>query len=222
MATAFESEVPFRNWSGEPVGPPDPERQAADRAGALSFRSYYTYRARFCTPGQGREKGGVEGHIGYARRNFLVPVPEVADFQELNELLHERFQAQGRRRIRGREDARSIDERFEAERGRLLPLPETPFENTKILRSERTATRRSTTAIDTRCRGPTWAGGSGRPPIYLQDRKVVEHERIFANSKWDRPQALPGSDPSRGPGPSSSGGLAGPELRSAAADPAPR
>ena len=76
----------------------------------------------------------MEGHIGYARRNFLVPVPEVADFPELNERLLERCQAQGRRRIRGREDARSIDERFEAERGRLLPLPETPFENTKILR----------------------------------------------------------------------------------------
>ena len=109
-------------------------KQRIEQERFVSFRSYYTYRARFCTPGQGREKGGVEGHIGYARRNFLVPVPEVADFPELNERLLERFQAQGRRRIRGREDARSIDERFEAERGRLLPLPETPFENTKILR----------------------------------------------------------------------------------------
>ena len=39
----------------------------------VSFRSHYTYRARYCTPGQGQEKGGVEGLIGFARRNFLVP-----------------------------------------------------------------------------------------------------------------------------------------------------
>ena len=76
-------------------------KQRIEQERFVSFRSYYTYRARFCTPGQGREKGGVEGHIGYARRNFLVPVPEVADFPELNERLHERCQAQGRRRIPG-------------------------------------------------------------------------------------------------------------------------
>ena len=166
-------------------------KQRIEQERFVSFRSYYTYRARFCTPGQGREKGGVEGHIGYARRNFLVPVPEVADFQELNERLHERFQAQGRRRIRGREDARSIDERFEAERGRLLPLPETPFENTKILRVR--ADRYQTVNVDrNRYSVPgAYVGrwlrahvGCDQVEIYLQDRKVVEHERIFANSKW--------------------------------------
>ena len=41
----------------------------------VSFRSYYTYEARFCNPGLGREKGGVEGLVGFARRNFLVPLP---------------------------------------------------------------------------------------------------------------------------------------------------
>ena len=51
----------------------------------VSFRSHYTYRARYCTPGQGQEKGGVEGLIGFARRNFLVPLPRVRDFEELND-----------------------------------------------------------------------------------------------------------------------------------------
>ena len=50
-----------------------------------AFRSYYTFEARFCNPAKGQEKGGVEGLVGFARRNFLVPIPEVKDFDELNE-----------------------------------------------------------------------------------------------------------------------------------------
>ena len=53
----------------------------------IGFRSYYLFDSRFCTPGQGHEKGGVESDVGYSRRNFLVPMPEVADFDELNQLL---------------------------------------------------------------------------------------------------------------------------------------
>jgi hypothetical protein len=29
-------------------------------------------RTQFCTPGEGHEKGGVEGEGGYFRRNHLV------------------------------------------------------------------------------------------------------------------------------------------------------
>jgi transposase len=43
----------------------------------VSFRSYYTFKARFCNAGQGHEKGNVEWLVGYARRNFLVPLPKV-------------------------------------------------------------------------------------------------------------------------------------------------
>ncbi len=34
-----------------------------------------TPESRFCSPGRGNEKGGVEGLVGFARRNFLVPFP---------------------------------------------------------------------------------------------------------------------------------------------------
>ena len=80
----------------------------------VSFRSHYTYRARYCTPGQGQEKGGVEGLIGFARRNFLVPLPRVRDFEELNHLLAQRCEQYGTHQIGGREDSRTVDERFEA------------------------------------------------------------------------------------------------------------
>jgi transposase len=52
-----------------------------------AFRSHWRFEAEFCTPGEGHEKGGVEGEGGYFRRNHLVPVPNVADVDALNEFL---------------------------------------------------------------------------------------------------------------------------------------
>ena len=72
-----------------------------------------------------RDKGGVEILVGYARRNFLVPIPEVAAFEELNDLLLKRCIAHGR------EDSRTIDERHTQERSSLLPLPPKPFDTAK-------------------------------------------------------------------------------------------
>jgi transposase len=53
----------------------------------LAFRSHWRFAAEFCTPGEGHEKGGVEGEGGYFRRNHLVPVPCVAGVDALNALL---------------------------------------------------------------------------------------------------------------------------------------
>lgn len=45
------------------------------------------FQAFYCLPGieGAHEKGGVEGQVGYFRRNYLVPVPEVGSLAELNE-----------------------------------------------------------------------------------------------------------------------------------------
>jgi transposase len=53
----------------------------------VAFRSHFLFEAHYCTPGKGQEKGGVENLVGYARRNFLVPLPEVESFDELNDYL---------------------------------------------------------------------------------------------------------------------------------------
>jgi transposase len=39
------------------------------------LQSHYLFRDRFGRPGKGNDKGKVEGLVGYARRNFLVPIP---------------------------------------------------------------------------------------------------------------------------------------------------
>ncbi|GAF92904.1 unnamed protein product, partial [marine sediment metagenome] len=68
------------------------------------------------------EKGLVENLVGYARRNFLVPVPRVSSFQELNELLLKRCLREDRRRLRGK--AKAIGELWLEEKTKLLHLPE--------------------------------------------------------------------------------------------------
>ena len=53
------------------------------------LRSHYGFDSFYCRPGVdgAHEKGGVEGDIGWFRRNHLVPVPRAASLAELNEML---------------------------------------------------------------------------------------------------------------------------------------
>ena len=61
--------------------------QREETARFIAFRSHWGFESEFCTPGEGHEKGGVEGEGGQFRRNHLVPVPKVRDLEELNRLL---------------------------------------------------------------------------------------------------------------------------------------
>ena len=48
------------------------------------LQSHYLFADHFGRPGKGNDKGKVEGLVGYARRNFMVPIPHAAGFAELN------------------------------------------------------------------------------------------------------------------------------------------
>jgi transposase len=76
---------------------------------------------RFRRPGRGNDKGKVEGVVGYARRNFLVPVPRCANWEELNTRLLEQCRKRRQQRLRGNQV--TIGERLEKDRAALLPLP---------------------------------------------------------------------------------------------------
>src|SRR5713226_8915487 len=41
------------------------------------LQSHYLFEEKFGRPGKGNDKGKVEGLVGYARRNFMVPIPRV-------------------------------------------------------------------------------------------------------------------------------------------------
>jgi len=92
----------------------------------ILFRSHYLFESRFCTPGQGHEKGRVEKGVGFGRRNFLAAVPEFASFQKLNEHLLTACWTDDARQV-DRQPV-TIGEAWETEKPYLLPLPEEDFE----------------------------------------------------------------------------------------------
>src|SRR3712207_5937404 len=81
------------------------------------LRSHYLFADRFGRPGKGNDKGKVEGLVGYARRNFLVPVPQVDNFAALNAQLEARCRERQGARLRGHEE--TIGERLAREREAL-------------------------------------------------------------------------------------------------------
>ncbi len=84
----------------------------------VAFRSHWRFTAEFCTPGEGHEKGGVEGEGGYFRRNHLVPVPSVIDLDALNALLLAGCRADEARVLDGRSEP--VGAALVAEREHLL------------------------------------------------------------------------------------------------------
>ena len=70
----------------------------------LRLKSCYLFEAHFCLVRRANEKGHVERLLGYARCNFLVPVPEVDSLITLNETLAERCRADLEHRTRGKSD----------------------------------------------------------------------------------------------------------------------
>jgi len=90
------------------------------------LESHYLFAEKFGRPGKGNDKGKVEGLVGYARRNFMVPRPRFATWEEFNAHLLVQSQKRRERKLRGHQQ--TIGERFEKDRERLLPLPATPYE----------------------------------------------------------------------------------------------
>ena len=90
------------------------------------LQSHYLFNDRFGRPGKARDKGNVEGMVGYVRRNFLVPVPKFDSFDGLNAHLESCCQRRREAKLRGHRE--SIGERMERDLGALLPLPAVPFD----------------------------------------------------------------------------------------------
>jgi transposase len=90
------------------------------------LQSYYLFADKFGRPAKGNDKGKVEGLVGYARRNFMVPVPRVSSWEELNAHLEEQCRKRRERRLRGHTE--TIGERFERDHAAMLPPPVAPYE----------------------------------------------------------------------------------------------
>ena len=96
----------------------------------LALESHYLFDHHFCRVGRGNEKGHVENHVGYARRNLLVPVPSFASWSALNEYLAAACYADLFRRVRGKVGTKA--ERLVDDRAAMLALPSESFEPRRV------------------------------------------------------------------------------------------
>jgi transposase len=153
------------------------------------FHAYYNFTPRFCNPGQGHEKGGVEGLVGYARRNYMVPIPKAESLSELNGRLLRQCLAYGDHLMAGREQ--TVNELYEEEKEHLIALPEIAFSN--ILTTSGKADKYSTVIIDNnRYSVPTQYAyfqvkvmvHIDRVDIFYGMKKIAVHERLYGKNKW--------------------------------------
>ena len=91
-----------------------------------ALQSHYMFEDRYGRPGKGNDKGKVEGMVAYARRTFLVPIPRMRDFVELNAILEERCRARQSKTLRGHDG--SIGDRLRTDQAAFQDYPATPFE----------------------------------------------------------------------------------------------
>jgi hypothetical protein len=97
-----------------------------EQAAFHHFRSVYAFEAVFANPAAGWEKGSVENLIGYARRNYLVPVPSAPDLATLNAQLRAACVRDQERTMAGKGEPIALA--LAADRAALLPLPGRPVE----------------------------------------------------------------------------------------------
>jgi transposase len=157
--------------------------QRQETARFTGFRSHWGFSAEFCTPGEGHEKGGVEGEGGQFRRNYLTPVPRVRNLEELNRLLAAGSSEEQNRVIQGR--AQSIGAGMIAEREYLLPLAEEGFDLASLHFPEINASG-CAKALTNFYSAPLPVGTAVQVKVYsayveiwYQARCVARHERCY-------------------------------------------
>ncbi len=96
----------------------------------LALRSHYLFKSRFCNVARGNEKGVVEGLVGYARRNFLVPIPSFPSWEALNVYLETECRRRLDQKAVGKEQ--TVGEYLEEERATFLALPPVTFDACRV------------------------------------------------------------------------------------------
>ena len=152
----------------------------------LRLQSHYLFKHHFCLVGRANEKGHIETLLGYARRNFLVPVPRVDAFETLNAQLEAACRADLERTLWGKTGTKA--QLLTEERAQFLPLPAEAVDARRVQTS--TANSLSLVRFDRNDYSvPTaWAyhrltviGSIDRVRMLFADRVVATHPRC-----WDR------------------------------------
>jgi len=100
----------------------------------LRLESHYLFEHHFCRVRRPNEKGHVENLLGFARRNFLVPIPKVESLEKLNAQLIADCRRDLQRRLRGKPAPK--ESLLSDEQSAMLALPDQAFESRRVENSQ--------------------------------------------------------------------------------------
>jgi transposase len=154
----------------------------------VALRSHYLFESHFCTPHQPHEKGGVEEGVGYVRRNYLTPLPDVASFDELNAELLRSCRRDDQRRVA--HQSATIGAMWEAERPLLRPLPPFAFDCCTLVQARVTPysqvvfeTNRYSVPVHRAVRDVTVKAYPFHVEILDKTTLVARHERCYGRDQ---------------------------------------
>ena len=154
----------------------------------LRLKSQFLFVSHFCLVRRANEKGHVENLVGYARRNFLVPVPQVAGITELNERLENQCREELSRTVRGKDQPKQI--LLDEERAQMLPLPREGFDPARVATVSANSLSlvsfdRNEYSVPTECahRELTVSAGIDEVRVLCGGQIVARHERCWERDK---------------------------------------
>ena len=149
---------------------------------------HYLFEPHFCRNRRANEKGVVEGAVRYSRQNFLVPVPDVADYAQLNAHLLACCRSDMTRRLRGK--TLSKQQLLEEDKVAGLAIPSGRFDPRRLVST--TATSEALVRLDTNDYSVPVEYGH-RPVvikasvqtvnIYHADQEIARHVRCWQRQK---------------------------------------
>ncbi len=100
------------------------EREVTDNFRRM--QCHFGFESNFCNPESGHEKGSVENYVGYSRRNYFVPVPQMYDLEEYNRDL---LKACDKNLMREHyKHEQQVWQLFEEDKASMKPLPRYDFD----------------------------------------------------------------------------------------------
>jgi len=149
--------------------------------------SHYLFEPHFCNVRRPNEKGIVEGSVKYSRLNFMVPVPQVKDYDELNRLLRDCCQSDLNRILRGKRSL-SKNQLLAEDRIAAIALPDDAFDyrkTTSTIASSESLVRYDTNdysvPVSSAHHQTTVKASVRLIEVYRQDSLIAKHRRC-----WDR------------------------------------
>ncbi len=158
--------------------------------GFLQLVSHYLFDYHFCLVRRANEKGVVEGIVKFSRLNFMVPVPEVRDFAELNDYLLGMCRDDLDRRLRGQKATKA--QLLKDDQATFGELPAAPFDACRVEKTSanseslvRFDTNDYSTPVEYAYHEIVAKGYTDRVELCHQDKVVAVHDRC-----WERQRQI--------------------------------